>query len=381
MRLALVCTEKLPVPPVRGGAIQTYIDGIVPHLRDQAELTVICRRDPLLPDVEVSGGVWFRRVPGGDAAAYAHAVADLLGTLPPQDGVVIFNRPASVPVVAAAVPGARLFLSMHNDMFEPDRLSPAVARAVLERVETVVTVSDYVRRTIDGLHPGFGHKLRVIRSGVDTDRFRPVWAWPAGEREQIRRRWGLPPEGPVILYVSRFSPKKGNHLVIEAMAEVRRHFPAAMLLMAGSSRYGSDDLDPYGVTLRETARAKLGQAVCLTGFVPPAHLPPLFAAGDLFVCASQWEEPLARVHYEAMAAGLPIVTTDRGGNAEVMEEGQNGLIARPHHDPAAFVAAIATLLGNPAQRDRMGRYGRHLAETRYTWARVAVDWKAVLAGG
>jgi len=52
--------------------------------------------------------------------------------------------------------------------------------------------------------------------------------------------------------------------------------------------------------------------------------------GDIFVCASQWNEPLARIHYEAMAAGLPIITTDRGGNAEIFEDNVNGIIIKDY---------------------------------------------------
>ena len=58
--------------------------------------------------------------------------------------------------------------------------------------------------------------------------------------------------------------------------------------------------------------------------------------GDLFVCSSQWNEPLARVHYEAMAAGIPIITTNRGGNAEVMNQGKNGIIIDDYDQPKAF---------------------------------------------
>ena len=63
-----------------------------------------------------------------------------------------------------------------------------------------------------------------------------------------------------------------------------------------------------------------------TCFIPPADIPAYYSIGDLFVCASQWSEPLARVHYEAMAAGLPIITTNRGGNAEVIAGYGNGIV-------------------------------------------------------
>jgi len=381
VRICLICTEKLPVPPVRGGAIQVYIDGILPVLAHRHQVTVVGRSDPDLPDFEECGSICHVRVTGGERSPYYANVAAYLAAAQPFDRVVVYNRPAYLPLLADAAHGAPMWLSMHNDMFGSDRLEPAAARAVLEQVQGVVTISDYVRRTINGLFPGYGAKLVTVRSGVDVAGFRPVFAVGAEERRELRAGLGLPPDDPVVLHVSRLSVKKGNDLVVQAMADVRRTHPDALLCVVGSSRYGSDDLDLFGQSVVRQARTLLGDRVRFTGFVPPSRLPAVFPAGDLFICASQWEEPLARVHYEAMAAGLPIITTDRGGNLEVAEEGQNSLVARPHHDPAAFAAQIRRLLDDVALREQMGRRGRQLAEEQYTWARVGEELLNVLEGG
>lgn len=380
MRICLVCTEKLPVPPIRGGAIQTYIHGILPWLRQAHDVTVICRRDSGLPDSEEHGGVRFVRVPGGIPDTYAAGAAAAIAWDDPFDWVVVYNRPAFVPMLAACVGHARLALSLHNDMLAPGRLAPGEACLILERLSAVACISDYIRGRVASAYPAYGHRLRTIRSGVDSGLFVPPWAADPAARSALREGLGLPPAGPVVLHVSRLSPNKGNHLVVQAMAEVRRTFPAATLLMVGSSRYGTDHLEPYGLQVKQTAMDLLGEAVRFTGFVPPAEIPRLYMAGDLFVCASQWEEPLARVHYEAMAAGLPIVTTDRGGNAEVIEEDGNGLLVRPHDDPAALSGAISKLLADSSLQERMGRRGRCLAETCYTFERVAAELNDLLGG-
>ena len=375
MRLCLICTEKLPVPPVRGGAIQTYIDGVLPHLAAAGhDVTVVCRRDPSLPETEPG----FVRVESGTPADYAGNVAAWLAAQgAPFDAVVIYNRPAFVPILAGAAGGAAVFLSMHNDMFGPDRLAADEARGVLHRVQAVVTISDHVRRTIDSWHPGHSPKLRTIRSGVDLERFHPA---SAAERLAARDLLGLPPDAPIVLHVSRLSQRKGNGLLVRAMAAVHDRCPDAVLQVVGSSRYGSDYVDAYGEAVRAEAGRLLGDRCRFAGFVTPAAIAPYYTAADLFVCTSQWAEPLARVHYEAMAAGLPIVTTDRGGNPEVMEEGSNGLIVRPSDSAGAFAACVERLLSDPDLRVRMGQRGRELAESRYTWRRVAGELLEVLEG-
>lgn len=389
MRVCLICTEKLPVPPVRGGAIQTYIDAVAPRIARVHDVTVVCRNDPSMPEEEMVGPVRFIRLPshtgsGNTATAltspatYYRRVASWLAAQPRFDLVVMYNRPAYVREVAAAARGARFALSMHNDMFDFDRLPRPDGRAALDRADLVLCVSDFVRRNIDRLHPGRGRKLKTVYAGVDTVRFSPVWK-ATTVRSQVRKRLGFGAGDLVVLHVSRFSARKGNRMLLDAMEQVLPDYPQARLLVVGSSRYGTDDLDDYGRAFRSDAEARLGEAVRFTGFVPPADVADLYLAGDLFVVTSQWQEPLARVHYEAMAAGLPIVTTDRGGNCEVIEEGASALVARPHDSPRAFAAQIKRLLDDSDLREQLGRRGRELAEERYTWDRVAGELLAIFA--
>ncbi|MBP2017831.1 spore coat protein SA [Symbiobacterium terraclitae] len=389
MRIALVCTEKLPVPPVRGGAIQTYIDGVLPFLSARHDVTVVGRTDPALPDREAvalagpslpqgrAGGGTVRhvRLPAeGGAESYGDRAAAFLAT-ERWDVVEIFNRPAFVERIARAAPGARLVLSLHNAMFAPHRLSPAEARRILARVDAVVTISDFIRGSIARLYPEYAGKLRTIRSGVDLERFRPG---PSPQSEALRARLGLAGR-PVVLSVGRLSAKKGIHVLLEAMERVLLTHPEAVLVQVGSRWYGRDDADAYVQAVRQQA-ARLGDGVRMVGYVPYHEVDAYFRLGDLFVCASQWEEPLARVHYEAMACGLPIVTTDRGGNAEVVEEGRNGLLVRPCHRPEGFASAIQALLDDPDLRRRLGAEGRRMAEESFSWERVAREQLAVLEG-
>lgn len=374
MKICLICTEKLPVPPVRGGAIQTYIAGVLPYLKERHELTVISRTDPTLPEAEEAGRVRYLRVPAEERPeAYFHGVARLLSTCA-FDIVLLFNRPAFLEMIAGAVGPTPILLSLHNEMMGPERLEPAAARTALERSAGVVCISEYIRNVVAADYPEFAWKLRIVRSGVDLAAFPPIWT--ADERRcQVRRQLGL--EGrPVILHASRLSPKKGNYLVVTAMREVLQSHPETILLMVGSRWYGNNDPNAYTRYLERLARP-LGSGVRFLGWVPYGHMPDLFLAGDLFVHASQWQEPLARVHYEAMASGLPIITTDRGGNGEVVVDGVSGLIARPHDEPVAFARQMRRLIADPGLREALGRRGRALAEERYSFARVARELEEV----
>lgn len=369
MKVALVCSEKLPVPPVRGGAIQQYIEGVLPYLAKDHEITVYGIADRELPEREEQGQVSYVRFRTGSRQGYIKSVASALGG-EQFDLVHVFNRPRALTEYYRAAPGARYILSVHNDMFAPNKITPEEGDFCLEHTEVVVTVSDYIRKNIEELYPQARGKAFTVYSGVDPERFRPGWT-PEGHNlgAVVRERYGIG-NATVVLLATRFSEKKGVHVIIEAMDKVIREDPRVVLLVVGSKWYGSNKVNDYVASIFSQAQV-LGSQVIFTGFVPPAKMPEYYAAGDIFVCASQWQEPLARVHYEAMSAGLPIITTNRGGNPEVVAGQGNGLILCGYDQPDDFAWAINYLLANPRAAREMGRQGRRLAESRFSWARVA----------
>jgi len=366
MNILMIVTEKLPVPPVRGGAIQTYVDALAPHLGKAHKLTILGITDPTLPERESRGGITYVRVPGGELDTYTAGVTEFLKKNS-FDLIHIFNRPRMVLPVRGVAPKARIILSLHNDMFEPGKIEPAEAEQVLAQMEKMVTVSDYVGRRVESLYPAAAGKWRTVYSGVDLKRF----AVDRDARQRLRTEHGLTGK-QVILFVGRLSPKKGADVLVRAMPQIAKRHPDAALVLVGSKWYGEDKVSDYVAYVRAIA-ARSPVPVVTTGFVTPDQVHQWFAAGDIFVCASQWEEPLARVHYEAMAAGLPIVTTARGGNPEVVAGKGNGVVVENAEDPQAFAAALSQMLSDKARREKMGRAGRTLAEQRFGWDRVAAD--------
>lgn len=376
MKILLVCTEKLPVPCIRGGAIQTYIDGILPYLKREHEITVFSRADPDLPDEEIRDNIRYQRAATETSEKYYESVANFVEGQE-FDWVVIYNRPKYLPIVAKAAPNSRFLLSMHNEMFHSKKIDPEEANICLERVEKVVTVSKFIADGIAKLFPEYQHKLQPVYAGVDLKRFQPRWTKGVEEKRKALRTLHNVEGKQVVLCVGRLTDKKGPHLLISAIAKVIEKHPCAVLLLVGSKWYGNNNENNYVREIKAEAE-KLGQAVQMTGFIPPSKVSDYFLLGDIFVCASQWEEPLARVHYESMATGLCTVTTARGGNPEVIIPGKNGLVITDYENPDAFATQIDYLLSRPKESEEMGRTGRELAELYYSWSRVAWDILSII---
>ena len=152
MNVLMIATEKLPVPPVRGGAIHLYHRGCA-NPRPSPPLTILGRTDPALPKRNTEGNITYERVESdGSFKTYKKSVTAFLKGRS-YDLIHIFNRPRLVLPVAEAIPGARIILSMHNDMFIPRKIAPDEGAKVIEQVERIITVSNYVGHAIQAMYP------------------------------------------------------------------------------------------------------------------------------------------------------------------------------------------------------------------------------------
>ncbi|MCO1604147.1 CotS family spore coat protein [Desulfosporosinus nitroreducens] len=378
LKILMICTEKLPVPPVRGGAIQTYIQGISGKLGQKHDLTILGTTDSSLPLDETRDNIKYVRIDGQQIfEIYAEKVLNFLRD-ESFDLIHVFNRPRLIPLIREVAPHSRLILSMHNDMFNSNKILHADALSAIAEVECIVTVSDYVGNTISNLYPQAAEKVQTIYSGVNLEDFVP---WETSNtaaqiRQKLRKENNLE-DKTVILFVGRLTPKKGTDLLIQALKEAHSSNPKIALVIVGGTWYSVDRVTDYVAYIRALAE-RAPFPVITTGYVSADNIHQWFWAGDIFVCPSEWQEPLARVHYEAMAAGLPFITTARGGNPEVVID-ENGLVVQKPEDPVEFAEKITILLSDPKLRQRMGQTGRRLAEERFGWERVAQEvletWK------
>lgn len=372
MKIALICTEKLPVPPILGGAIQIYIDAILPTLAKHHHITLFSLKNSKLPAREEDGNIRHVRIKGKTADQYINNIKKEISNefKDEFDLIHVFNRPLWILRLSDAAPNSVFSLSLHNEMFTTKKIDEDRASRCIDKVSFMTTVSKFIAEGVEDKYPSAKGKMNVVYSAVDTEKMKPIWSEEIiEERESMRSLYGLG-DRKVIVYIGRLSKKKGSDVLLKAMKLVMDKHPDTALVFVGSKWYGKNETDDYIKKLQNYAR-DLNGPVIFTGFLPPEKIPKHYNLGDIFVCASQWREPLARVHYEAMGAGLPIITTDRGGNAEVIEDNINGLLIKDYTNHEVMAEKIIYFLENEDDALRMGKEGRKLAEERYNWDRVA----------
>jgi glycosyltransferase involved in cell wall biosynthesis len=166
----------------------------------------------------------------------------------------------------------------------------------------------------------------------------PVPEPPAGDREELRRRHGL--EGATLVFAGRFVPQKSLEVALEAL----RRNEGVALVLAGDG--------PERARI-EAAAARLGLdgRARFLGAQPRRVVFELLRAADAALLSSSWEN-FPHVVVEALAVGTPVLATDAGGVAEILEDGRNGLLVPPH-DPEALAGAIRRYFADGELRARL----------------------------
>lgn len=248
------------------------------------------------------------------------------------------------------------------------RAPRAVAWAAMLWVRALATVVMPTGRRVLDAFPGWQHVAsRVVPfvPPVDIAAFRPQ----PELRPEIRRQWGIPNAALVVGSVANINPQKGVASLIEAFGHLRQALPEARLVVVGAEY---DTHRAYSAGLRSRL-AELGLAEGLAvHFLGARHdIERQLQGFDLFALASvPRSEGIPTVLLEAMACGLPVVATDVGGVAEVVEDGVTGYVVPPLDDEA-FAAAGTTILRDSDRRALMGLAARERAVQRFSAERCA----------
>jgi glycosyltransferase involved in cell wall biosynthesis len=207
----------------------------------------------------------------------------------------------------------------------------------------------------DHLPAMLGRPVARVNKGVDVERFHPDGP---NLRDQLRLR-----DQRVVVTVARLVPLKNLRLLLDAIALVRRRVADVHLLIVGSGPEASR-LERRAVTLG------IADRVTFAGHVTHADTPSWFRSGDVFALSSTFDNSPNAV-LEAMACGLPVVTTDVGGVREFVSDGTGGAVVPPH-DPAALAAGLERYLSAPDEARATGARNRARAVAEFSWRASAL---------
>ena len=218
--------------------------------------------------------------------------------------------------------------------------------AALQRATRIFSVSESLKRHAASLGVA-GDRIMVVGNGVDTGKFHRL------DRLAARQQLGLPVDAPVLVSVGALVERKGFHRVIECLPALRRSFPQLRYLVVGGP---GPEGDFCAQLRRQVIALGLQESVVFLGKLAPEDLKLPLSAADVFVLATR-NEGWANVFLEAMACGLPVVTTDVGGNAEVVVDARLGILV-PFGQADQLTQAIADALARNWDRDAIVAYAK-----------------------
>jgi len=228
----------------------------------------------------------------------------------------------------------------------------ALERQVFTRTPRVVAIAARGRAEIERDYGAGRAPIAVVYNGVDLERFHP--SHRCHHRSTARREAGVAEGAFVLLFVGSGFERKGLSTAIEALAEVGD--AEARLVIIGKGRQS-----PY-----EELAIRRGVRDRIVWLGPRVDTDRWYAAADAVVLPTRYE-PFGNVHLEALASGVPMVTSTRAGGAELIHEGLNGFAVDPL-DPRAVAHAIERVRIGPAAA--MAEAARRSVET-YTFAAQA----------
>jgi glycosyltransferase involved in cell wall biosynthesis len=271
------------------------------------------------------------------------------------------THPALAAWTVRALTGLPYSFTAHAHDLYVDR---AMLREKVRDAAFVVTISEFNRRLLEEVcGPDARGKVHVVRCGVDLRAFAPA----------PRRA----PPVPTFACVASLRPYKGHAVLLEAAALLRARGLALRVLLVGDGPLRGD-------LEARVARLGIGDTVTFRGALAHEEIPEILASATAAVLPSVTQadgqmEGIPVALMEAMAAGVPVVSTRLSGIPELVRDGEGGLLV-PERDPEALAAAMARLAADPALAARLAAGARRVVERDFDRARNVARLEALLSG-
>lgn len=364
MKIAVLTCGMLPIPAVQGGAVENLIDFYLAYndIHRLHDITVYSPWDPKVVNhpalsSDVNHYVFIdvtslkARI-GRKLYHYFHSneyynyfieyyFEKVYAHLKRQhyDRILLENSPGHALKLSQR--GYHdIILHLHNDLLHS---KSRYHEEVAQNLTKVLTVSDYVKKRVSTILPD--NQIQTVYNGIDLNAFSQSQT-AAISRKEI----GLAEDDFVIIYSGRINQDKGISELIDAM-HLLKDRKQIKLLVLGSSFFENVKKENGFISKLKQKAEDIKEHIQFTGFIPYKQVPDYLRLADIAVLPSMWEEPFGLTIVEAMAAGLPLITTRSGGIPEICE-GVATIIER-ENIVNNLATSILDLYEHPEKRKQM----------------------------
>lgn len=356
-----------------GGAERTTIDIAAALAREGFTSLVASEGGRMVAELDAVGGEWIRMPVNAKSPLSLHANARRLAELIRARNIKLVHARSRAPAWSALWATRRTgtaFVTTWHGAYSGESAAKRFYNSVMLRGDAVIANSQWTAEHIRSFYSCRPKKLVIIPRGVDPVAFEPGNI--SFERvARLRAEWNAREGDIVILFPGRLSRRKGQLVLIDALAQLRKYQNLRAVLAGEATRR-----DEYaGEIARAIERQGLVSAVTLAGHVQ--DMPAAYLAADIVVFTTIEPEGFGRVAAEAGAMERPVIATDHGGTREIVLPGLSGFLVPPG-DAGALAAALRTLLEAGGEgRAAMGVRGRAHVHDHFTLARMTTDTLAL----
>lgn len=216
-----------------------------------------------------------------------------------------------------------------------------------------------------------GQKTHVVYNGVDTDLFHPNPPTEINSNSPIKSELQIPDSAPVLLYVGQIGMRKAVDVLVDAFMNVANQIPTAHLLIVGQRHSQKEESIEYeNRIVAQIQKSKFSPQIHWLG--RRTDVPTLMRTATLLIHPAR-QEPLGRVILEAIASGLPVVTTRVGGSPEILDGPEFAELLVEKDDATGMARAILNLLSDPVHRSTIGHKLRERAERHFSIRQCAAQ--------
>ena len=368
MKIAILTSGILPVPAVQGGAVENLVDFYLDYNDQHSahDVTVYSIWHPAVMThpalksnvnhyhyIKTTGVLakfgkrfyrWLHR-----REEYYHYTIEFflqqaLNHIKKQDYdlIILENRPGYALKIVGKT-DARLVYHLHNDILNN---STNQNQTIYKTASRILVVSDFICSRVHTISSN-DIKTQIVYNGIDLSAF-------SQGKVVSRDIVGVNPNDFLLEFSGRVTKEKGIMELVEAMGLLTES-PNIKLLVIGSSFYGNSDTKDEFIMMLQKKSEALADRVIFTGYIPYDQMSDYLHLADIAVLPSVWDEPFGLTCVEAMAAGLPVVTTNRGAIPEVVDESCAIMLDTDEHFVNNLAEAIQYLYENPAKREQMAK--------------------------
>lgn len=371
--------EILPVPPMKGGAVERSAHEIYPRLAKTGlfDITLISRPSgkEMKNGIRYIGITWTnlekaffwlkQRVSWRNPLRYIAKIQNVssYGKKAAQytsdaDIVIVHNEPNIILFINKR-PGQRLILQLHNDHLT-HRAFRWLYNKAMNKVDEVIFVSEYLKSNAEQYYPDHKNKFCVLLNSTDAELFKPY----RDARHKLSEDIAFQADKLYLLYVGRIVPEKGVHILIESFKRVLEVVPNAQLVITGSSFFEGAVKTKYQQEVIKLAEPII-DAIVFTGYVPHEKLKYLYSAADVIALPSVWQEPFGLVAIEAMASGTSLVASKVGGIPEIIDADIDGILVDAE-DESQLADKIIYLFLNAKVKKQIEHNARNKVLSKFT---------------